>query len=164
MSGLSDDEEKLLFGALEALKAVENEGSSRRADVDLIWKAIAADLLNDEDTARWARRIAVDIVSNVINDSSSPEDRPKRALRALKIIGPEDKNNDAMSALMWIIETEKYLNALGRIQGLLVDEQYVKFSDNDLLERMRAKGFYSDLSTGNALKRLERLLEKIPEK
>ncbi len=162
MTGLTDKEEQLLFRALGALKAVENDGSLLRGDVDLIWRAIAANLLNDRDTARWARRIAREVVSNVIDDVGRSEDRPKRALRALRIIGSRDTNFDELEALKDEIANEKYLNGIGRALGLLKDRQKVKFSDLDLLERMRARGFYPNLSNNNALKRLQRLLEKIP--
>lgn len=161
MSRLREEDEELLFRAREALTAIERDGKRLRARVDLIWRAIAADLLNNADTAKWARRVAKEVVDEVM--LSSPEDRPKRALRALNIIGVEDKNLKEAEALKRIFDAEKYLNMFGRLHGLLKDEQKVNFTDLEIIERMRAEGLYSKLSNSNALKRLARLREKFPQ-
>ena len=161
MSRLSEEDEELLFKAREALTAIERDGKRLRARVDLIWRAIAADLLNNMDTARWARRVAKEVVDEVM--LTSPEDRPKRALRALNIIGVEDKNLKESDALKRIFDAEKHLNMLGRLRGFLKDGQSVNLTGLEIIERMRAEGFYSRISDSNALKRLDRLREKFPQ-
>jgi len=165
MSGWDEDEE-VPYEALKALKAVERDGKKGRGPVDLIWRAIADDDLSDEDTARWARSIAQQVVKNVIDDKSgSPGERARRALQALRLYGPEDEPYRERQVLEFILAVE----GLSHIEGGGLFERPpnfgpVKFTRSELLGRMRDQGCYDGVRDKDALKRIDRLLEHLPRK
>lgn len=70
-----------------------------RKAADAVWRAIYLGILDDRDTLLWARWVAAHVVNFVIDDKSCPEDRPKRALKAIKLRGQggtEDQDDDEL--------------------------------------------------------------------
>lgn len=161
MRQLDDDDELLLDQARSALAAIEMDGKIHRGRVDPIWRAIAADLLNDEDAARWARRIAKNVVRDVLDDKS--QDRDDRALKALCLIGQGQDPNVGHTAAMLevILAFERLAGAQARLLGHSVKSMPTKDRKRYLLRSMRAAGCYAGLPYASARKRLDRLLEKM---
>jgi hypothetical protein len=87
------DEERLLIKAYEALRdgslSLNDETLSKNAptreQAHAVWMTIAKGILPDDDTVRWARWVARDVVENVLNDKSTQ--RANRSLKALKLSG-----------------------------------------------------------------------------
>lgn len=158
MSQLNDDDAMLLDRARGALATIELDGKIRRDRVDPIWRAIAADLLNDEDTARWARRIAQNVVRHVLDDKS--QDRDDRALRALCLYGQGQRDELAERRLNEVLVFERLAGALELLRGNMKKSLTVKDRELNLLSAMRASGCYHGVSDQNAVKRLRRLMAK----
>ncbi len=159
MRRLDIEEELLLHSARRALAAIEFDGKVQRDRVDPIWRAIAADLLNDEDAARWARRIAQNVVCDVLDDKS--QDRDDRALKALGLYGANQHDYRAEKTLEVILEFERFGGIQAQLQGNVVEGVPSNVRYRNLLRAMRANGCYLGVSDANALKRLKRLLVKL---
>jgi hypothetical protein len=161
MRQLDENEELLLLSARDALAAIELDGKVQRNRVDQIWRAIAADLLNDEDTAVWARRVAKTVVRDVLDDKS--QDRDDRARKALGLHGRGQSDDQAGRTLDAILVFERLACAQANMLGNVREIVPTMKRNRNLLHSMRAAGCYRDLSDSIALGRLRRLLEKRPQ-
>jgi hypothetical protein len=95
---IPEDELKLRMNAETALRQVftrdEPTKMPSRAQSDSIWRAIAAGVLSDASTARWASWVGKDIVANVIDSDCSAQEKPRQALRAIKLSGKAAPRGD----------------------------------------------------------------------
>jgi hypothetical protein len=148
-----DQDERLALDALEALRHFD--WSSRRPSrgaVDTIWRAIAGGLLSDEDTARWARSIAQDVVEYVIADTSS--DRSERALKALKLSGKAEAGFSEHAAL-------KSALAIPRLVATLTGKPFVVPTPAQAAEILHKEGSYVGVPRKAANDRAGRVLKKV---
>lgn len=145
-----DQDERL---ALDALRHFD--WSSRRpsrGEVDTIWRAIAGGLLSDEDTARWARLIAQDVVKYVIADTSS--DRSERALKALKLSGKAEAGFSEHAAL-------RSAFAIPRLVAALTGRPFVAPTPAQAADILRNNGSYNGTPRKAANDRAGRVLKKL---
>jgi len=166
-----NEEEKLWFAAVTALKQYEEtKKTPPRAGVEAIWRAIAhGGLLSDEDTAKWAKFVAEDVVKNVIDETKERHRRPNRAAAALKIVGHAEKNSEEYEELQRLL----FLSALIRLKikapNTPIDERKelekdplsMRLSPTALAEVLLARGSFQGLSLPQAEGRTRRLLETI---
>lgn len=140
----NEEEIELLLDAVSALRSFSpsNPESRRRGRVDAIWRAIAAGILVDEDAAQWAKIVARDVVENVIDTKDDPEDRPKRALAALKLSGREERHYSDLLALKGFV-------AMRRIHSLLRDTHHAE-SPAELAKALKKQGYFKHLSERQA--------------
>ena len=152
---ISKVEEIILFRAIEALKTVEGSPKKMplRADADAIWRAIAAGLLNSDDTVRWAQLVAVDVVEHVINDSSQQESRPERALNAIKLNGRADDNDGEYR------EVCQYLS-IHRAGCQIMEIAFEEPSPPQIVKFLKTIGFWKDMPGHKARNRAGRLLKR----
>ena len=168
-----NEEEKLWFAAVTALKQYEEtKKTPPRAGVEAIWRAIAhGGLLSDEDTAKWAKFVAEDLVKNVIDETKEPHRRPYRAAAALKIVGHAEKNIEELEELrniLWVftelrigLSDPRTPNELKqKIEDCLLSGRP---SETEIAKVLLARGFFKGLSLKKAAKRTERLLERLDE-
>lgn len=149
----ASDDELLALDALEALRHIDwSSRKPSRGKVDVIWRAIAAGLLSDEDTARWARQIAKNVVKDVIEDTSS--DRPERALKALKLTGKTEAGFSEQIALRDAL-------AYRRLTSALTGKPFISPTPAEAGDLLRAQGSYLGIKrkagndrAGRALKNL----------
>jgi len=160
MRGIEEGEEQLLISACEALTSIERDGKRPRALVDLVWRAIAANILDDADTARWARRIAKDVVANILDDKSF--DRDDRALKALGLFGQGQDYAPVVTAMEQILAFENLAKAQDRLRGEVSKVEPLRHRRRRLLTKLRAYGHFQNISDQSALKRIHRILEKLP--
>lgn len=138
MSDKIDCDEQLALAALSALRHFDwNTEKPSRGAVDTIWRAIAQELLSEEETTRWARQIAKSVVQNVIEDKSA--DRPKRALIALRLHGKAEPDFVSRSILM----SEMALPNLGAV---LHGKDFRPPTQSKAADILRDHGLYSDIS------------------
>jgi hypothetical protein len=147
------DDERLALDALEALRNFDwNSTKPSRGKVDVIWRAIATGLLSDEDTARWAQKIAKNVVKHVIEDTST--DRPERALKALKLTGKAEAGYSEQVALSGTLASKRLVSAL-------TGKAFVPPTPVEAADILRAQGSYQGIKrkagndrAGRALKNL----------
>jgi hypothetical protein len=139
--------ERLALEALDALRDFDPLKTQKRGPVDTIWRAIAAGVLSDEDTARWARIVAADVVKNVIDNKEVPEERPRRALSALQLSGQADEHFIEKSDLERMISWEQYLSSL---RG----EDYAYPSPIKAAEMLRKEGYFEGYTNRNITNRV----------
>jgi hypothetical protein len=134
----------------------EKEGlKPDRGPIDAVWLAIADNKLPDADTAEWARIIARRVKDTVLLDTSFPDERPRRALRALGLFSTVDANYDERRALGLFLEFLDFAIRPDERQSL----------QTQMLGYMRGIGFYEGLSDKAAKARISRLqvqLRKVP--
>jgi hypothetical protein len=153
MSDWDEEAEEMLFDALDALRAIEVEGKPARRHVDIIWRAIAKGVLNDEDTTKWARRIAGNVVEDVIENKSGQSERARRALAALELHDQGDTRHRERRILEEILMIQRLASKLNQLTG----GEPIKISRRDLLRAMRAQGCYQGLPDNAALQRMDKL-------
>lgn len=113
-----------------------------REETDAVWRAIAKGIMADEDTVLWAQWIASHIVKFVIDDPSEPENRPKRALKAIKLSGsgakhsPEILEEDLMYAFFQL------KNAVKKVKG----NPQEKLRATQFAKQLKTMGHYPDLT------------------
>ena len=92
---MSDD---LSYDAEAALSELFTSGEPQkmptRAQSDVIWRGIAAGALSDASIAKWAMWVGKDIVANVIDSKCSAQEKPRKALRAIKLSGKAAPRGD----------------------------------------------------------------------
>ena len=109
MSMDPDQAERLALEAIDALRSFDpDKKKPDRGPPDTIWRAIDAGVLSDENTVKWARIVAADVVKNVIDNKADSQDRPKRALLALKLHGPGGQHYIEKRALELILGWERF--------------------------------------------------------
>jgi hypothetical protein len=140
-----DEEVRLLMDAVFALRSfcLSDPKSRRRGRVDAIWRAIAAGILVDKDAALWAKIVATDVVKNVIDKKDNAEDRPKRALAALKLSGREERHYSDLMALQGFL-------AIRRIPSLLCGTYHAPESPAELAKTLKEQGYFKGLSDRQA--------------
>lgn len=146
--------ERLALEALDALREFDPAKHKKRGPIDTIWRAIAAGVLSDEDTARWARIVAADVVKNVIENKEMPEDRPRRALSALQLSGSADEHFIERSDLKRMISWEKYRSSLS-------GEAYTDPSPIEAAEMLRKEGHFEGYATRSITNRVGKWLSKM---
>jgi hypothetical protein len=154
MNGADEEEEAYLINAVDALRSFPSPSDRARRDVDIIWRAIADQVLSDEDTAYWARLVAKDVVSMVLDDASDQENRPKRALKALQLNGKLDFNFSEIAALQLEVDL---LMAVERIEG----KDHVPLSPAEAGKRLAVLGFGRGVSQKALNDRAGRMLKKL---
>ena len=168
-----NEEEKLWFAAVTALKQYEEtKKTPPRAGVEAIWRAIAhGGLLSGEDTAKWAKFVAEDVVKNVIDETKEPHRRPNRAAAALKIVGHAENNIEELEELrniLWAFTELKIglsdprtpLELKQKIKDVLSSDRP---PPTQFAKELVARGFFKGISLKKAAKRTERLLERLDE-
>jgi hypothetical protein len=157
---LDDNEQMLLLNARDAIAAIKIDKKIQRVRVDPIWRAIASGLLNDEDTANWARCVARSVVRDVLDDKS--QDRDDRALKALGIYGQGQSDDRTESELEAALTLERLAGAQARLHGKVQEPVTKAERHRNLVRSLRAAGCYRGVPDQAALKRLRRLLQKRP--
>jgi hypothetical protein len=146
--------ERLALEALDALREFDPSKCNQRGPIDTIWRAIAAGVLSDEDTARWARIVAVDVVKHVIDDKDVPEDRPRRALSALQLSSRGGDhyiaNRDLERMIGW-----------GRFRAYLRGEAYVKPGPAEAARMLSAEGHFEGLTIREITNRVGKWLSNM---
>lgn len=138
MSDEVDSDEQLALAALSALRGFDwNSNRPSRGAVDTIWRAIARELLSEEDTARWARQIAKNVVKNVIEGTDTG--RPERAIIALRLQGRAEPDFVARTAL-------EHELAMPRLVAVLNGEKFGPTKPAKTADILRNLGFYSGIS------------------
>ena len=130
----------LALAALGAFRTFDTDQKTKyRGPVDTIWRAIHAGVLSDEDTIKWARIVAHDVVKNVIDDKGDPENRPKRALKALQISGIDKKHYIEKIAL-------EHLFALDKIAAALGGKTFILPAPAQAARLLKAEGYFEALT------------------
>lgn len=149
--------ERLALEALDALREFDPLRINKRGPIDTIWRAIAAGVLSDEDTARWARIVAADVVKNVLDDKEVPEDRPRRALSALQL---SSRGADHY------IERKELERMMGweRFRAHLRGEAYVNRGPAEAARMLSAEGHFEGLTIREMTNRVGKWLSNMRPK
>ena len=166
-----NEEERLWFAAVTALRQYEEtKKTPPREGVEAIWRAIDhGGLLSDEDTAKWAKFVAEDVVKNVIDETKEPNRRPYRAAAALKIVGHAEKNIEEYEELKWLLFRSAVIRLKIKDPNTPIDERkelekdplFMRLSPTALAEVLLARGSFQGLSLPQAEGRTRRLLDTI---
>lgn len=151
-----DDGYKLHL-ALEALRTLGSSDGQGWAPIREIWSSIAAGRLCAMDAASWARAIAQRITEDVLD--AEPEERARRALKAIGLVGIQRNDWAERRALKLLLDFEGLAVAPENFTGKPIRNGRRK----RLLEYMRAHGFYSGCTDMEAMKRIDRLETTIPQ-
>lgn len=136
-----DQAERLALEAIYALRSFDPDRKRPvRGPSDTIWRAIDAGVLSDEDTVKWARIIAAGVVKNVIDNKADPQDRPRRALSALRLHGPGGQNYTEKRALDLILGCERY-------RALLNGRTYILPTPAEAADLLKKDGYFEALTT-----------------
>ena len=151
---MSDEDEDgyYLMKACAELDRLDKDQVSQRGPIDEIWRRIAEGKMSDAAAAAWALTIAERVIRDVIDDRKPPEERPKRALKALGFFGVIDKNYKEREALEQFCSFDQLASALDLRKG--------RASRQEKLIWMRSQGFYEGVSDSAAKQRIDGLEEK----
>ena len=149
--------EMLALEAIYALREFDPAKPKVRGPIDTIWRAIAAGVLSDEDTARWARIVAADVVKHVIDDKDVPEERPRRALSALQLSSRGGGHYIEETALKRMIRWEQYLSSL---RGA----EYAYPSPIEAAEMLRKEGYFEGYTSRSITNRVGKWLSNMRPK
>ena len=136
-----------IYLAERELNELDEGRTSARGPIDDIWRAVASGSLPMPDIAEWARIIAQRVIRDVIDDSSFPDERGGRALKALGIHGVSDAN----------YKERKFLETWLSFEELAIPSPLRIARAAKLLSAMRSAGFYKGVSDRDAKKRIGRL-------
>jgi hypothetical protein len=146
-----DEDGHYLIRACQELERLDKDEKSQRGPVDDIWRRIAKGTLSEAAAAAWAFTIADRVVRYVIDDRNPPEERPKRALKAMGFFGVIDKNYDERNAIEQFLVFDLLASKLHR-NGR-------RATRREKLTWMRAQGFYEGVKDNAAMQRIDSLEE-----
>ena len=151
---MSDEHDGYLISlALQELDK-EPDGIPARGPIDAVWRAAANGSLSDADAAHWTRIIANRVVASVIDNTSFPDERKGRALKAIGMHDRHDPNYDERRALELFLDFHKLATAPDQQETWPVK----------LLCAMKRAGFYQGLSDKVAKAKIDRLEQSIRPK
>ncbi len=133
---------------------LDNNIPERKA-ADAVWRAIYLGILGDRDTLLWARWVAAHIVNFVIDDKSFPEDRPRRALKAIKLRsqgGSEDQDDDE---LVFAYTKIRLIRALEKVDGSISPP-----SPTDLANELKQIGLFPDRTVKSVADLIRKRVER----
>ena len=151
------DEEDLLIGATDALQMVPDEPSKRinvnRQQAELIWRAIAADILPDAEVSKWCRLVAKRIVVDVLKPDPTRLRKSGGAVEAIYLQGRapvrlETKEDADLVSVMLSAALETWL---GKRKG--------RMSYLEIAQKMQDRGHFKD-KTPNAVAEFLRRADK----
>jgi hypothetical protein len=146
-----DEDGHYLIRACQELERLDKDEKSQRGPVDDIWRRIAKGTLSEAAAAAWAFTIADRVVRYVIDDRNPPEERPKRALKAMGLFGVIDKSYEERNALEQFLGFDRLLSKLHRHKR--------RATRKEKLTWMRARGFYEGVPDKAAMQRIDGLEE-----
>jgi len=147
------DDGLLLSRALSTLRAVGSSAGDGWAPVRAFWKALAEGDVDELDAARWAREIAERVVMTVLD--AEPQDRPRRALSALGLIGVERDH--------W--REREYIRMYEDFRTLAQkDGRKFSLSRRQLAEQMLNNGLFDGLSVQQAVDAIDHIKVTLPRK
>ena len=146
-----DTDSYCLMIACQELDRLDADEKPLRTPIDDIWRRIAQGGLSEAATAAWALTIAERVVRDVINDRNPPEERPKRALKALGFFGVIDKNYKEREALNQFLAFDRLSSKLCPSRSRATREEKLTW--------MRAQGFYDGVPDSAAKQRIDALEE-----
>jgi len=170
-----NDEEKLWFAAVTALRQYEeSKKTPPREGVEASWRAIDhGGLLSDEDTAKWAKFVAKDVVENVLvqDQKMDSNQRVHQQAAALKIVGHAAKNMEEFEALKWLLIQSAFIRLrindpatpIDKKSELEKDPLSMRLSSTALAQVLLKRGSFQGLSLPQAEGRTRRLLKTIHE-
>jgi hypothetical protein len=126
-----------------------------RKAADAVWRAIYLGILDDRDTLLWTRWVAAHVVNFVIDDKSCPEDRPKRALKAIKLRGQggtEDHDDDELD---WADTKICLMRALAKI-----DSSIRPASPTDLAKDLKKRGLFPNRTVKSVADLIRKRVER----
>jgi hypothetical protein len=107
---IPEEEMRLLIAAKEALDRLDFERMPLRSDADVIWRAIAANVLCDESVSLWARWVAQAVVRDVIDNDCPSYQRKDHALKAIKLSGRGASYKPEQEACFELMAFEYFLS------------------------------------------------------
>jgi hypothetical protein len=149
---IPEEDMLLLMDGEDAFQCIDFNKMPRRADADAIWRAIAAGVLPDTKTVKWAKWVAQAIVKDVLDNRCPSEQRKDHALKAIKISGhgnpyaeEEDKSFEHLAFAFFLSK------AIGRL-GSTKDQ--LKLSQE--IRKLKMKGFFRGKTEAAVRKHFER--------
>ncbi len=146
-----DDDGYYLMKACQELDRLDVGQVPQRGPVDEIWRRIAEGELSEAASAAWALTIAERVIRDVVDDRNPPEERGKRALKALGFFGVIDKNYKEREALNQFLAFERLPSKEGPPRR--------RATRKEKLTWMREQGFYEGVSNRAAMQRIDGLEE-----
>ena len=145
------DDGHYLMRACQELDRLDDDQLPQRGPIDDIWRRIADGRISQAAASAWAVTIAERIVRDVIDDRNPPEERPKRALKALGFYGAIYKNFNERDALDMFLAFDLLASSLER-HGR-------RPTRAEKLAWMRTQGFYKGVPDSAAMQRIDGLEE-----
>jgi hypothetical protein len=143
----------LLYRALSDLRHVAAGTGDGWTTIRQFWEALAGGNVDDLSAAQWAQEIAKRVVRDVLG--AQPQERPKRAMVALGLVGAERIHQREREHLQMLAEF-----------GELVDEdtRQLRPTRRTLAKYMLDNGYFKGLKEAQAMKAIEYIEKNRPPK
>ena len=153
MSAENDpDDGYFLYRALSDLDHVATSAGDGWSTIREFWEALAEGNVDDHSAAQWAQEIAKRVVRDVLD--AQPQERPKRAMAALGLVGTERIHQ----------RERKHLQLHAKF-GDLVDEDKHQFPTmRNRAKQMLDSGYFKGYSEEQAMKAIEYIEKTLPPK
>ena len=148
------DDGYFLHRALWSLRNVGSSNGDGWSNIHDFWEALAKGDVDDEEAATWAREIAKRVVDyNVFGVEAN--ERPKKALASLGLVGSEGKHH----------REREYLEMFRDFRDLADQStRHLWPSRRTIAQQMLRSGYFEGLTEEKAMKAIEYIQKTLPPK